>query len=263
MEASCVSSDAHPFTLEHYLRILEAARTAGYRFASFHEPRTRGEKRIYLRHDIDNDVAMAWRMATAEANLGVRATYLAMLRSANYNAAEKRNVVWLREMAAMGHEIGLHFSLIDHPDDSAALEPLIQGDARLLGELLGQPVRVFGFHNPAEPNQYRAEVPGLANTYAAPFFDDALYLSESNMRWKAGCPCGALAASGRDTVQLLVHPLSYAANLTSDRDVLLHFLDLRLCDLLAYNISQNRVLRESGLSREEVLAALRATGSGR
>ncbi len=79
-----MNGSAHPFTLAHYRRILMAARAAGYRFASFLEPPVGGDKRVYLRHDIDNDVGMARRMAAGEAELGVRATYLVMLRSANY-----------------------------------------------------------------------------------------------------------------------------------------------------------------------------------
>ncbi|MBL8377357.1 MAG: hypothetical protein JNM79_05790 [Burkholderiales bacterium] len=253
----------HPFTIEHYGRILAAVGAAGFRYSFFHEMSHPIGRRLYLRHDIDNDVAMAYRLALVEAQAGAHATYLVMLRSANYNVAEKRNVLHMRQIAAMGHEVGLHFSLIDHPDEEAELVPLIQRDARTLEDLLGLPVRVFGFHNPSEPTQYKVDVPGLVNTYASQFFDEALYISESNMRWRTGCPCETLRSSARDAVQLLVHPLSYAADLSSDRDVLLHFLDLRLTDLLEYNVAQNRVLRESGLSRDDVVNALQQRRSAR
>lgn len=258
-----MASDSHPFTLPHYRAILDSASRAGYRFATFAGPDAHG-RRIYLRHDIDNDVPAAHRMARLEEESGVRATYLVMLRSANYNPAEARNVRLLREMAGMGHELGLHFSLVDHPDGGrdGSLTDLIARDAELLGQLIDRQVRVFGFHNPADEADYRIEVPALVNTYAARFFDDACYVSESNMRWRKGCPCETLQACDLEVVQLLVHPLSFADELSSDRDVLMYFLGVKLADLLEYNASQNRVLREDGLRMADFLTHLqRAEGA--
>lgn len=238
----------HPFNYRHYVEILTSAAHAGYEFLTFCKEKTDERKCIYIRHDIDNDVSIALRMARIESEMGVRATFLVMLRSANYNAAEGRNIKMLHEMAAMGHDLGLHFSLVDHPEyrQTHDLVELIQRDAELLGSLLGQPIAVFGFHNPTEGGQYKIEVPGLINTYNAKFFEEAHYLSESNMTWRNGCPCEIFATGLHDKVQMLIHPLSFAEELSSDQDVLMYFLNHKVADLLEYNVSQNRVLREHG-----------------
>jgi chlorite dismutase len=57
-------------------------------------------------------------------------------------------------------------------------------------------------------------------------------------------------------VQILIHPLSYRANLRTDRDVLLWFLRDKVNDLIKLNAGQNRVLREDGISLAEVAAFL-------
>ena len=244
----------HPFTVKHYCYILKVAIENGYNFAGFFGKQSR--KQIILRHDIDNDIVMAHRMAELEEEAKVKATYLVMIRSANYNAFEGRNVRLLREIAAMGHDIGLHFSLIDHPDRKSRhfeLPKLIISDAVVLEGLLGLPVRVFGFHNPTDRVHYQISVPGLINTYEPRFFDTIPYLSESNMHWQSGCPCQLFVDSTIEKAQLLVHPLSYGADLRSDRDVLLHFLHVRFRDLFDYNVKQNRVLRKKMLSMGETV----------
>jgi len=245
----------HPFNFRHYAEILLAGKKAGYEYSLFREGNPARGKRIFLRHDIDNDITLAHRMARIEREMGVRATYLVMLRSANYNPAEARNLRMLYQIAEMGHDVGLHFSLVDHPESRPAenLAGLIQGDAELLGSLLGRPVPVFGFHNPTDGGQYKIEVPALVNTYAAEFFDDAYYISESNMRWRKGCPCETLLTCTHSRVQLLVHPLSFAEELSTDRDVLMHFLHLKLVDLLEYNVSQNGTLRQEKIGAADFL----------
>ena len=115
-------------------------------------------------------------------------------------------------------------------------------------------MRVFSFHNPAEKDTYDVAVPGLVNTYESRFVPR--YVSESNMRWRHGSPLEVLA-DGRDpVVQILVHPFSYRADLSSDRDVLLWFLRDKVTELLDLNVGQNRVLQEEGLALEDVSAFL-------
>ena len=246
----------HTFTWDRYRDILAAGLEAGYSYTSFCD--NADGKRIYLRHDIDNDIAVAHHMAVLEKEMGVKATYLVLIRSANYNAAEGRNLRMLAEMAEMGHDIGLHFSLEDHPqcDRGHDLSELIRSDADLLAMLLGNPVTVFGFHNPTDTNQFQMDVFGMVNTYADRYFKDVYYMSESNMHWRDGCPSEKLLSGRHEIIQLLVHPLSYAGDLATDYDVLVHFLELKLSDLFEYNLRQNRVLREAEYSIGDVLKEL-------
>ncbi len=247
------------FTVADYEAILVAARDYGYAFAKFADPLPEPEARVvYLRHDIDNCIESAVRLAEVEARAGAVSTYLAMVRSENYNVFTDANVDRLQRLRDLGHDVGLHFTAEEH--DPAKVESdlasCIREDARLLEHAVGAPVLVFSFHNPAGKHRVDVEVPGLVNTYADRFFADACYLSESNMRWSRGSPVDVLASGEHRVVQILVHPLSYRANFQTDRDVLLWFLRDKVRDLLDLNVRQNRVLREDRVSIVDVAAFL-------
>lgn len=252
------------FTAADYGAILEAARTHGYAFARFTDPVPRAATRVvYLRHDVDNTLQAALRMAETEANAEAPATYLVMVRSENYNPFTPANVRRLRRIRDLGHEIGLHFAVQAHDCAAVAkdLPSCVREDAALLELALGEQVRVFSFHNPAVREQYTIEVPGLVNAYADRFFADACYLSESNMRWPSGSPIDVLASGEDSVVQILVHPLSYSADLRSDRDVLLWFLREKITELLELNVGENRILQKQGLGVGDVAAFLEGEGA--
>jgi hypothetical protein len=50
-----------------------------------------------------------------------------------------------------------------------------------------------------------ATVDGATNVMAAPWFDADRYRSDSNQRWRHGCPEDDLAAGRFDWLQLLIH----------------------------------------------------------
>jgi hypothetical protein len=253
---------AHPFTRDHYRAILTSALDSGYRFALFDE-RASGPT-VYLRHDVDNSVADALEMARLDADLSVRSSFLFLLRSANYNPFTADNVTRIRKIARLGHAIGLHFS--DENEDresfhSSSLPERIGKDARLLSEGLDLPITFFSFHNPAGKEDFQVEIPGLINTYRHEFFDDAKYLSESNFRWREGCPCLLFREMRYRTLQLLVHPMTYAADLRDDRDALLHFLYAKMLELKSVNEAQNRTLQASPLDLRHLLDDFARRGS--
>src|SRR5476649_2578080 len=96
------------FTHAHYREILRLGITAGYRFAGFGEItslRATTHKACLMRHDCDNDLAAATKLAEIEAEEGIRATYFLMLRSAIYNLLAPTNSALVRKIIAGGHEI--------------------------------------------------------------------------------------------------------------------------------------------------------------
>lgn len=239
-----MTSSIHPFTIEHYKEILSAILASDYRVSLFSEADL-PEKVIYIRHDIDNDIGVAHHMASVESEMGMQSTYLVLLRSGNYNPAERENYIFLRQMMDMGHEIGLHFSMIDHPalGHDEDVTKLVRQDADLLSSIIDAPINIFGFHNPGEADDPQVSVEGLINTYDRQYFDHAFYASESNMAWKKGCPCQFPDGITENVVQILIHPLTYAAHHTSDFDVLVHFIRLKLEYLIEYNAQANATLR--------------------
>src|SRR5438874_13325151 len=106
------AASINTFTIPDYEAILEAARGHGYAFAKFADPDPNPVPEagfVYLRHDIDNCIESAVRMAAVEARAGAVSTYLASVRSANYNVFTRSNVDRLRQIRALGHDVGLHF----------------------------------------------------------------------------------------------------------------------------------------------------------
>jgi hypothetical protein len=172
------------FDLAHYRELLEAARTGGYRFARFGEGPAR--KDLFLRHDIDLSLAAAIEMADLEAELDVRTTYLLMTESVFYNLASIEGVAAIARLRELGHTVGLH-----------AVYPNAELDERFEA--------VVSWHNP-RPEFMSRPIPGAVSTYAEPYFSPATYRSDSNQRWRSGCPHEELRAGAFPWLQILVHP---------------------------------------------------------
>jgi hypothetical protein len=172
------------FDLVHYRELLEAARAGGYRFARFGDAIERGD--LFLRHDVDLSLEAALEMAELEAELGVQATYLLMTESVFYNLASSEGEAALARLRELGHPVGLH-----------AVYPRAVLDERF------DPV--VSWHNP-DPATMSRPVAGAVNVYAEPYFSPASYRSDSNQRWRAGCPHEELRAGAFPWLQILVHP---------------------------------------------------------
>lgn len=172
------------FTLDHYRELLEAARAGGYRFAHFDEPPRRGD--VLLRHDVDLSLDAALRMAELEAGVGASATYFLMTESVFYNLASAEGIAAIARLRELGHAVGLH-----------AVYPKVELDDRF--------DRVVSWHNP-DPATMSEPVDGAINVYAEPYFSPQTYRSDSNQRWRAGCPHEELRAGAFPWLQVLVHP---------------------------------------------------------
>jgi hypothetical protein len=172
------------FDLAHYRELLEAAKAGGYRFASFDRVPRRGD--VYLRHDVDLSLEAALAVARAEHELGVRATYFLMTESVFYNLLSPVGERSMRRLREWGHGIGLH-----------AVYPRLELDDRF--------DRVLAWHNP-DPEYMSEPVDGVVNVMEPPYFDPKHYRSDSNQRWRHGCPHEQLARGEFEWLQLLTHP---------------------------------------------------------
>ncbi|HZT90939.1 MAG TPA: hypothetical protein VFA05_02775 [Gaiellaceae bacterium] len=191
------------FSLEHYRELLRAARAGGYRWAGFDRPPQPGD--LLLRHDVDLSLDAALVLAEVEADEGAWSTWFLMTRSVFYNLASEpgeRAVARLREL---GHRVAHH-----------AVYPHVDLDERF--------DRVFAWHNP-DPSWMHSNVDGAVNVMAPPFFDPARYRSDSNHRWRNGCPHDALARGEFDWLQLLTHPEIWAFDGATMRETMESMLE--------------------------------------
>jgi hypothetical protein len=191
------------FSLAHYRELLEAAKGGGYRFAGFDRPPGRGD--LILRHDVDLSLEAAVAMAEIEAEAGAWSTWFLMTRSNFYNldsAAGERAILRLREL---GGRVANH-----------AVWPKIDLDERF------EPM--VAWHNP-DPEYMTAPIDAAVNVMTPPWFDPEHYRSDSNQRWRHGCPHAQLARGEFEWLQLLTHPEIWAYEGTSMGETMRTFLD--------------------------------------
>ena len=172
------------FSLGHYRELLHAGREGGYRFAFFAAPPARGD--LIVRHDVDLSLEAAVEMAELEAEEGIATTYLLMTRSVFYNLASREGEHAIGRLRELGHQVGLH-----------AIHPDVELDGRF------DPV--VAWHNP-EPAFMTAPLDGVVNVMEQTYFDPATYRSDSNHRWRSGCPHEELRTGAFPWLQMLVHP---------------------------------------------------------
>jgi hypothetical protein len=206
------------FDLAHYAELLEAAMAGGYRWAFFdHAPEPRD---VFLRHDVDMSLDAAVAMAELEAERGATATYFVMTRSQFYNLDARDGASALVRLRELGHRVGLH-----------AVAPDTALDGRF------DPV--VAWHTP-DPHTMSEPIPGATNTYAPPWFDPARYRSDSNQRWRAGCPHDELAAGAFEWLQLLIHPEIWVFEGATMRETMLALIEAER-DVMLRKMAENRV----------------------
>lgn len=209
------------FSKTSFVNVIGAIQENGYRLITFNElaerPAERG-KLCLLRHDVDACMEYAQEMAQIEHQLGVRATFLVMLRSPLYNLLGRHGMRLLGSLVAFGHEIGLHFDAGCHGPNGTSLEDAIAFEIDVLSKLAGTQVRAFSFHQPNEEViDRRVKLPGIVNTYHPDHLKGFKYISDSNRQWREMDPF-QLAKSAVDRIHILLHPMWWMCSRHSVED---------------------------------------------
>jgi hypothetical protein len=201
---------ADPFTHWRYREMLRAGKAAGYCFAGFNdigELRRAGGRACLLRHDCDNDLVAAARLAEIEAEEHVRGTYFVMLRSAMYNLLAPTNVALVRCILAAGHWLGLHFdeSVVGSVADER-LVALVEQERALLSDEFSCPVAVVSFHQPGRRILENRVKFACVNTYDRELLSGFHYTSDSNLIFRGGDPIELFTEATHTHLQVLTHP---------------------------------------------------------
>ena len=197
------------FTYQAYRGLLSHLRESGYIFTDYHgysaHPRC-----VILRHDIDNSLSQAVRLAEIEAAEGVHSTWFVLLRTDFYNPASAVSQRQLRRICELGHELGLHFDEAVYPA-GAPEETVghILHERDILSSILGMPITTVSMHRPSKATlEADLRIPGMVNSYGQTFFHDFKYLSDSRRRWRE--PVEDIIRSGAyDRLHILTHAFWY------------------------------------------------------
>jgi hypothetical protein len=198
------------FTHDRYRSMIEAARAAGYRFATFDELaglRASQERACLIRHDCDNDLRAALDLARIEAECGIRSTYFVMTRSVLYNIMAPPILVAVRGILGLGHRLGLHFDETPFAEQApAAVAAQVDRERDWLAREFGQPIEIVSFHQPS-PRVLANEIRlNCLNTYDKHDMAGVHYLSDSNMKFRGKTPFEQFESREHRLLQILLHP---------------------------------------------------------
>ena len=208
------------YSLEHYRFILRRARELGYelplvRDVAFGLP---GGRWFLIRHDVDITPWAALEMAELEHAEGATTTYYWRLHAHFYNLMDAEVVRCVQRIAALGHEVGLHYEpghFLELGQDPVAGT---RRDIATFEALMGQPTRTIAQHQPTTGPLLEAISPDHADAYQKALVRDIPYFGDSGFHWREGCVCTKLGR--HDRLHTLIHPHSWTLSDRPWQDVL-------------------------------------------
>lgn len=247
------------FAIAHYEEVVARARTT-HDIVLFREWRpAAGRPRLFLRHDIDHSLRLAFDLAQREQALGVRATYFVQLHSALYTASTAAAAEVLRQIVALGHEVGLHYDTGYYAKLGLDGPTALRADLDQLGVLTGVDVQSISRHSPVDsPTMRRGESPVRWDAYSDPFIRDVKYLSDSNRAWREGCFCEHLAHG--EELHVLTHPVWWLAEGDTMRDQVIGTAALEAGMLTTAAEHSVAFYEDCLMRRQELDARIKVTG---
>ncbi len=158
---------------------------------------------------MDFSMHAARNLAQIEHQNGVKSTFFILPHSEYYNLFEKEITDLVKEIIALGHEIGLHFDShyygINNEKD---LNKYLLQEKRWLEEIFKIDIKVFSFHvtTPFTMTCEAWTYAGLINTYASYFKENVEYCSDSHGRWRFKRLKELLAEASAPCLHILTHP---------------------------------------------------------
>lgn len=189
---------------------------------------TAEKPRAIMRHDVDVSPQIALRMANLEREEDFLSTYLFLTDSPLYRLEDDATRAAMLEIAAMGHEVALHFDIDDTLRESrgniAEIDNEIEIAAQRIAAASGRTVRSISFHRPIDLMDLKADrVAGLVNAYGVSLMQR--YLSDSNGCWREGNPLVSLTSGRHPVLQMLVHPIWWGEQHLSRHDRLVEYCE--------------------------------------
>ncbi|WP_309616477.1 GCN5 family acetyltransferase [Salinibacterium sp.] len=206
--------DGLGFSFADYSNTLRAYKDAGYAVTSFVEfLKNPQPKHLVLRHDLDNSIEQALRVARLDADAGCSSSIFVRVHARGYNLMSLPSLSAITEMEELGHEIGLHLE--------GGIGSVLGGDERewaqrqknVFEAALGRSFTGFSLHEPARMGGLafaNALLESWSDTvryhaYEERFTTPTLkYLSDSSGNWREGH--FGLWVDKVPQLQVLTHP---------------------------------------------------------
>ncbi|MBL4618142.1 MAG: hypothetical protein JKY46_10630 [Robiginitomaculum sp.] len=198
------------FSISGYCSIIETSLAAGYRVTPFSSALSTPEPAIILRHDIDLSLPCAIEVARAEAEMGVSATYFIMMSSDYYNPFSAIGRHQVQQIAALGHEIGLHWDSSNYPESDDAVHRQFRNELAHLGDIVGEEIVSASQHIPTDTPLFDVESLVENEAYSQKFRNRFTYVSDSSMQWRETTPLDLIKLG--KSIHFLSHPIWWAGD---------------------------------------------------
>jgi hypothetical protein len=211
------------YSLPHYRHLLRTAKERYWLPKVFEVASGLPERDFFLiRHDVDITPWSALTMAEVEKEEGVETTYYFRLHAPFYNLLDAENLDVVDKIAAMGHEVGLHYEpgfFLQRDEDPVAGT---RRDIRVFEELVGFRTRSIAQHQPTQGPLLGDISPDHPCAYQPALVREIPYFGDSGFHWREGCICTKFHLPQLHT---LVHPHSWVRDERSWQDVLRQHAD--------------------------------------
>ena len=198
------------FTYAEYEKMLKVL-LEDYEFISFSKAkfsRDKMEKKVLLRHDIDESLEKTQRIAEIEAGLGISSTYFLLFRSPFYNMFSSDQEMLIRNIIDKNHFIGLHFDYSGYSINTVSqLAHQVILEAEFIQKYFNVKVDAVSFHRPFDINYLRKlEFSLYPHSYEGIFMEQFKYFADSRGKWRFGGPLESEEFREKKNLQILVHP---------------------------------------------------------
>ena len=214
---------ADDFTERNYERLLDLA-AESYRFVDIGEALDDSgpAPAVVWRHDVDYSPHRSLSLARIEHAKGLRCVYHFMLSSRYYNVLEPEVAALLREIAELGHFLGVHvdmdvFGKEEFPSE-ADIEARVDFERGVLEHCLGRRLTSMSFHNVtvnAQRLTAKAKLAGLHTADLAVKEKKLRYVSDSNGLWRYDRLDCVLSEPPCRRLMVLTHPVWWTSEACS------------------------------------------------
>ena len=175
------------FTVSIYIKLLSILKNAGFSFQTYVDFSNNPQpKSIILRHDVDARPEHSLAFARIQLEMGIRGTYYFRMVPQSFDTSI------IKEIAAMGHEIGYHYEDMDlaggDPDKAIKLFEKHLARLREIADISticmhGSPLSRYDNKDLWKHHSYK-DYDIIAEPYFDLDFSRVLYLTDTGRRWE-------------------------------------------------------------------------------
>lgn len=198
------------FTYAEYERMLNML-LEDYEFISFSKAkfsREKMEKKVLMRHDIDQSIEKTQKIVEIETRLGISSTYFILFRSPFYNIFSCDQEKLIRNIIDNNHFIGLHFDYSGYSFNSiSSLANQMLLEAEIMQKYFNVKVDAVSFHRPFDINYLKKlELSLYPHAYEPLFVEQYKYFADSRGKFRFGSPMESEAFLQKKNLQINIHP---------------------------------------------------------